>query len=200
MKPRALVAELMGTFALTLAVIVSINNPDFPVSTPVIAGLTLGCLVYTIGPVSGCHINPAVTIGLLSIGRVEISDAAAYILVQFGGAGLAMMVGNVFFPMPAEVMSGGDALTGFAEMFGAAVFVFGIAAVVIGRAPAVTSGLIIGSSLVVGISLAAHRGNGVLNPAVALAVGSFSHPYLWGPVTGAIVGATLCSGLAEPDD
>lgn len=53
MNLKALAAELFGTFGLSLAVLISINSPGFPVGTPVIAGLTLGLFVYTIGPISG---------------------------------------------------------------------------------------------------------------------------------------------------
>lgn len=48
MNIKALAAELFGTFGLSLAVLISINSPGFPVGTPVIAGLTLGLFVYTI--------------------------------------------------------------------------------------------------------------------------------------------------------
>jgi glycerol uptake facilitator-like aquaporin len=57
--------------------------------------------------------------------------------------------------------------------------------------PAAASGLVIGGSLFLGIHFAAHTSNGVLNPAVALGIGSFSLAYIWGPIAGAIVGALL---------
>lgn len=199
MSLRALLAELLGTFGLTLAVFIGINNPAFPVPVPVIAGLTLGLFVYTIGPISGCHINPAVTIGLLSIGKVRLPDAAGYIVVQFVGAGIALAVGNVFFPTPQEMTGVTAAMPGFAELFGTAIFLFGIASVVLGRVPSNMSGIVIGGSLLLGISLAAHRSAGVLNPAVAFGIGSFTHPYIWGPVVGAILGAMLSNLLSDPD-
>lgn len=58
---------------------------------------------------------------------------------------------------------------------------FTIAAVFMGRIPARLTGAIIGATLVVGIAWAGHGSNGVLNPAVALGIGSFSLPYVWGP-------------------
>ena len=58
------VAEYIGTFTLVLIVISSLAG-DFPVSTAVIASLTLMMFVYTIGSVSGCHIKPSVTLGIL---------------------------------------------------------------------------------------------------------------------------------------
>lgn len=199
MKARALIAELFGTFILTTAVLTSINNPGFPIPTPVIAGLALGLLVYTIGPISGCHINPAVTVGLFSIGQIEIRDAGAYLVAQFVGSVLAMMLGNFFFSSPAELIVNVAPLTGFAELFGTVVLGFAVASVVIGRVSANVSGIVIGSGLFLGISFAAHQSNGVLNPAVALGIGSLGHTYVWGPIGGAIVGALLANFFVDED-
>ena len=197
MKSRALIAELFGTFILTTAVLTSINNPGFPVPTPVIAGLTLGLLVYTIGPISGCHINPAVTVGLFSIGRIDIRDAGAYLVAQFVGAVLAMVLGNIFFSSPTELVINGAPLTGLAELFGTVLLGFAVASVVIGRVSANLSGLVIGSGLLLGISFTASQSNGVLNPAVALGIGSLGHTYVWGPLGGALVGAFIANFFAD---
>jgi len=191
-NPKALAAEFFGTFSLALGVLISVSNPAFPVPTPIIAGLTLGLFVYTIGPISGCHINPAVTLGLASIGKVEIPKAAAYIVAQFAGAGAAMFAGTFLFPEAAELMAGNSAGIGLSEALGAMVFLFGIAAVVLGLVPAVMSGIVIGGSLTLGVSWAAQATNGVLNPAVAFGIGSFSAAYVWGPILGAILGCWIC--------
>ncbi len=195
MKPEKLAAELFGTLVLSLAVLISINQPDFPVPTPVIAGLTLGLLVYTIGPVSGCHINPAVTVGLFSLGEIEAGEAALYVLAQFAGAAVALGVGALLFPVPAEVIAGGTVRIGLAEMMGATVFLFGIVSAVFAIVPSSMSGAVIGGSLLLGISIAAQASNGVLNPAVALGIGSFSHPYVWGPIVGGIAGSLIARGI-----
>lgn len=197
MKSRALIAELFGTFILTTAVLTSINNPGFPVPTPVIAGLTIGLLVYTIGPISGCHINPAITVGLFSIGRIDMRDAGAYLVAQFAGSGLAMMLGNIFFSSPTELVVNGAPLTGLAELFGTVLLGFAVASVVVGRVSANLSGLVIGSGLLLGISLAASQSNGVLNPAVALGIGSLGHTYVWGPLGGALIGAFIANFFAN---
>ena len=197
MKSRALIAELFGTFILTTAVLTSINNPGFPVPTPVIAGLTIGLLVYTIGPISGCHINPAITVGLFSIGRIDIRDAGAYIVAQFAGSVLAMMLGNIFFSSPTELVVNGAPLTGLAELFGTVLLGFAVASVVVGRVSANLSGLVIGSGLLLGISFAATQSNGVLNPAVALGIGSLGHTYVWGPLGGALIGAFIANFFAN---
>lgn len=199
MKPRALFAELLGTFALTFGVFISLNAQSFPVATPVIAALTVALFVYMIGPVSGCHINPAVTAGVFAIGRINIQEAIAYIVAQFAGGALAMAAAGVFVPGPIELETVGGGLTGFAELLGAALLAFAVATVVIGRVPGNLSGVVIGTALLLGISWAAIESNGVLNPAVALGIGSFSLPYIWGPLVGGVAGATLANYLCAPD-
>jgi glycerol uptake facilitator-like aquaporin len=193
---KALAAELIGTFGLSLAVLVSINSPGFPVGTPVIAGLTLGLFVYTIGPISGCHINPAVTLALAAIRKVDLKTAGSYIVAQLLGAGLAMGVGSLLFAAPESLVWANSASVGASEALGAMVFLFGIAAVVLGRVPESMSGLVIGGSLMLGVLWAAQTSNGVLNPAVAFSLGSMSLAYVWGPILGGTVGALLSSSLA----
>lgn len=201
MKPRAIAAELFGTFCLTLAVLVSINNPELPIPTPVIAGLTVGIFVYTIGPVSGAHLNPAVTVGLATIRKIDLPSAAAYMVAQIAGALLALGLGKAWFPSPEALVVENTAGVGVAEAVGALVLLFGVAAVVLGVVPSPAGGIVIGSALTIGIALAAHASNGVLNPAVALGIGSLSFAYVWGPVVGAILGALLLRvlvGKASP--
>src|SRR5262245_52072769 len=82
------IAEFLGTFALALAVVLSLAG-KFPLPTPVMAALTLGVCVYTFGAISGTQINPAITIGLLAAGKINIKDTVAYIVAQFAGAVLA---------------------------------------------------------------------------------------------------------------
>lgn len=196
MNFKALAAELFGTFGLSLAVLISINSPGFPVGTPVIAGLTLGLFVYTIGPISGCHINPAVTLALAVIRKVDLKTAGTYIVAQFLGAALAIGVGSLLFAAPEVLVWASSSSVGAAEALGTMIFLFGIAAVVLGRVPDSMSGLVIGGSLMLGVLWAAQASNGVLNPAVAFSLGSMSLAYLWGPVVGGAVGALLSSSLA----
>ena len=72
-----------------------------------------------------------------------------------------------------------------------------MASVVIGRVSANLSGLVIGSGLLLGISFTASQSNGVLNPAVALGIGSLGHTYVWGPLGGALVGAFIANFFAD---
>ena len=198
MRPRAVSAEVVGTFALALSVSISIHNPGFPIPAPAMAGLTLGVLVHLLGPVSGCLLNPAVTLAIWSIGRLEARDAISFIVAQLAGAGLALAFGSVLFTDPIPLPVDTSISTGVAEMLGAALLAFTIAAVFMDRIPVRLTGAVIGAALVVSISWAAHGSNGVLNPAVALGVGSLSHPYVWGPVVGALIGAHLSRYVCDP--
>ncbi|WP_419937288.1 aquaporin [Candidatus Palauibacter sp.] len=200
MRPRAFAAELVGTFALAFSTLISINHVGFPIPTPAMAALTLGVLVHLLGPVSGCLLNPAVTIAIWSVGKLAARDAGSFIVAQFAGAGLALSIGGLLFPDPVPLPVDASAGTGIAEMLGAALLAFTIAAVFMGRVPARLTGAVIGVALVVSISWAAHGSNGVLNPAVALGIGSFSLAYVWGPVVGALIGAHLSRYVCDPGD
>ena len=181
-------AEALGTCTLALVVGLSLAG-TFPVSTPVLAALTLGLFVYSIGHISGTHINPAVTLGIWSIGKINSTEAAKYLIAQFLGAGVALLMLQSVAPLATPLVIGAEATIGIAEMVGAFLFTFGIASVVYGRAASTMSGMVVGGSLLLGITVAALMGsNGVLNPAVALGIGSFGVMYILGPIIGAVLG------------
>jgi aquaporin Z len=86
------VAELIGTAVLVLmgcgSVVLGYGGA-FPLGMLPVAlafGLSLTAMVYVIGPISGCHINPAVTAAMYAAGRMEAREAAAYIVSQVVGA------------------------------------------------------------------------------------------------------------------
>lgn len=189
-------AELIGTFTLSLVVGLSISG-TFPIATPILAGLTLGLFVYSIGVISGCHINPAVTLGLLSIGKMKMNDAGRYIVAQLVGAFLASVV-LVQLAIPLPLIVAGGSLQMLVEVLGTMVFVFGIASVVYGKVSDVASGLVIGGSLLLGISIAAMMGSaGILNPAVALGLNAFHPTYIIGEIIGAVLGFNLYKNLVK---
>jgi glycerol uptake facilitator-like aquaporin len=188
-------AELLGTFALALAVDLSLAG-KFPVPTPVIAALTLGVCVYTLGAISGAHLNPAITLGLLTVGKISLKDAAGYLAAQFAGAGLAILGSSAVLGTRPEVKAV-DSLEVFrSEFAGAFWLAVGVASVVYGKTPGPAAGLTIGGSFLLGISIAAPGSNGVLNPALALAIGSFSLTYLLAPIGGAILAALVYRRIA----
>ncbi|HLC76146.1 MAG TPA: aquaporin [Candidatus Peribacterales bacterium] len=188
MKIHAYAAELLGTFLLALLVHLSLGS-SFPVPTPVVAGLTLGLIVYMFGSVSGAHVNPAVTVGLAVIHKISWNDAAAYIVMQLTGGLLAMMVGNTLMGTQLDVIAGNTLSIGIAEALGAAILVLGVSSVVLGKAPKEASGLTIGTALTLGALTASSVSNGVVNPAVAVGIGSVSLAYIVGPLVGGAIAA-----------
>lgn len=189
-------AELIGTFTLSLVVGLSLSA-QFPIITPVLAALTLGLFVYSIGVISGCHINPAVTLGLLSVGKIKMDEAGKYIVAQLVGGFLASVLLVQLGAMMAPIAVGGVTQI-LAELIGMAVFTFGIGAVVFGKVSDVVSGVVIGGSLLLGISIAAMVGSaGVLNPAVALAINAFHPTYIIGEILGSLIGFTLARSVQK---
>jgi aquaporin Z len=87
------IAEFIGTAALVLlgcgAVVVGGFGPAWPMGILPVAlafGLAVTAMAYGIGPISGCHINPAVTVAVWASGRMKSSDVPGYIIAQFLGA------------------------------------------------------------------------------------------------------------------
>ena len=192
------IAEFFGTFGLTLAVMLSLAAGK-PLATPFVAALTLGLFVYTIGPVSGAHLNPAVTIGLLSIKKISPREAIKYIVAQFLGALIVFIIIRFTSHIPSSPQEVNSAAAGAAELLGAFFFTFGIAAVVYEKVPASLSGVVVGGSLLLGIFMAAGVSSAVLNPAVALGINSLTPEYVLAPIIGAILGMWACTLIAKEE-
>jgi aquaporin Z len=192
---KAYSAEIIGTFLLSFAVIVS-SNREFPLPTPVIAASALGLLVYLFGSISGTHINPAITIGLFIARKIDLGNTFVYLFSQMLGALLAMFVAQLFLgnQLVAPAANTSFAIF-FAEAMGTMVLALGVGSVVFGKVHESASGIVIGTSLLLGILVAAAGSNGVLNPAVALGTGAVSSSYLFGPILGGIVGISLAKFL-----
>ncbi len=186
-----LLVELFGTFILSLVVLLSTSSATFFLPTPLLAGLVLLLFVYTIGGISGCHINPAVTIGLFSIKKITGSVALQYIFSQLLGAVLALiLVGLV--GVKIGLVTGGSMQSYFFEMLGMTIFTFGIASVVFDSQKNLVSGLIVGGSLLLGICISSLGGGaGVLNPAVAAALKTTQIGYYLAEIIGSIIGFQL---------
>ncbi len=89
-------AELVGTFVLTflgcgaaVALGCGAENTAAIVGTAIAFGLSVVAMAYTIGGISGCHINPAITLGVFLSGRMSAKDCGMYIVFQVIGAILA---------------------------------------------------------------------------------------------------------------
>lgn len=182
-----LLAEFLGTFTLCLVVALSVVS-EYPVATPVLAGLVLALFVYTIGSLSGCHINPAVTIGLWSIKKIQGHLALKYIAAQLLAAMLVLFIVD-FAGMGGEPVPFTPNIGYLFEFLGMAIFTFGIAAMVSGTGKEIISGAVVGGSLLLGISISVLGGGlGILNPAVAVSLSVFNIGYLLAEILGGILG------------
>lgn len=89
------IAEMLGTFVLVFigcGTVVFASRYVGSIGVALAFGLALTTAAYTFGPISGAHVNPAVTLGFLSSGRMKLNQAMGYIVFQFIGALLATAV------------------------------------------------------------------------------------------------------------
>ena len=212
------IAEFIGTFTLVLfgcgaAVIaggdIGLTGISFAF------GLALIGMAYGIGPVSGCHINPAVSLGAVAAGRMQMSEAIRYIVAQVAGAivaaGVLLMIasGKADYSVAENGLGQNGWGAGYLGEYNmAAAFVFEVVAtflfmvVILGAtgagAPAQFAGLAIGLALVV-IHLVGINVTGVsVNPArsigPALFAGGTAIGQLWLFIVAPIIGA-VAAGL-----
>ena len=211
-------AEMVGTFVLTLlgcGAAVSLNcgvDTASVVGTAMAFGLAVVAMAYTIGGVSGCHINPAITIGCLLSKRISAKDAAGYIVFQVIGAIIAAAV--LYAITSVTTTTCGGTLTGANSCAGAgsqmagfiveAVLTFIFVLVVLGTTDAKKgagqfAGLAIGLSLVLIHLVGIHYTGTSVNPArsigPAIFEGGQAMTDLWvfivAPIVGAIVAAIV---------
>ncbi|MES2729710.1 MAG: aquaporin Z [Pseudomonadota bacterium] len=117
---QRLMAEMLGTLFLVLvgcgvAIMAAGAGGVGMLGVALAFGLTLVAMAYTVGPISGCHLNPAVTVGLWVSGRFDAKDVVPYILAQCVGA--AVGAGALFMIASGapDFAVGGFASNGFAE-------------------------------------------------------------------------------------
>lgn len=187
MHMRKYVAELFATFMLSYLVSLSIAF-SLPLATPIIAALTLGLMVYVVGGVSGAHVNPAITVALLSLKKVSSRDAVFYVLAQMIGALAARFLLLIMHGQTLTVPMTNELHVAVAEGLGAFVLALGVCTAVSKKIDGILSGVVVGGSLLLGVLLAMPFSNGILNPAVAFALGSYGPMYILGPIVGAVAG------------
>ena len=200
-KVAPLVAEFLGTFSLACAVLVVAKQINLTFFPAVVAGGTLALMVLVIGFISGAHINPAVTIGLWTLRKVATTTAIMYIFAQMLGGAVAWRFSEYMLStdLPNIANTSFDIRVLIAEIVGTLIFTFGIASAVFQGYKGLRQAFTIGASLTLGIFIAALGSNGVLNPAVALGIQSWSFVYVLGPIIGSIIGMNLYAQLFAPN-
>lgn len=199
------VAEFIGTFALIFIGVGAINNDKLGVGMGLLGvafahGLTIACMVSATGAISGGHLNPAVTFGLLVGGKISVSDAVAYWVSQLaGGAAAGFLLMSIFGDKAKEVLANGtpDLGAGVMPMTGIIVEIvltFFLVFVVYGsavdaRAPKI-GGLAIGLTVALDIMFGGPITGASMNPArtfgSALPCGHWNNHYVYwiGPMIG----------------
>jgi glycerol uptake facilitator-like aquaporin len=189
-KVAVVVAEFLGGAILTLAVISMIALTSFPFFAATVVGLALGLLVLAVGRVSGAHANPAVTIGLWTLRKIETANALVYVSAQVLGGVIAFKIAEYLLNTSLKDLASGEfdwrVLT--AEVLGTFVFTFGVASAVFQKFEGLKQAATIGTSLFLGVLVASLASNGVLNPAVAIGINSLNWSYVLGPILGGVVG------------
>lgn len=186
----AFIAELIGTWMLASVVLATVGST---IPTAIAVGLCLTVLVGTIGSVSGAHVNPAVTLGLFTLGKVDLQKAASYIAAQVAGGLLALVTYAYMIDQSIDFTFGAatDGRVFVGELLGSAVFGFGIAAAVWQGFEKMQAAFTIGFSLFLGAVVASVAAPGFLNPSVALANGGMNWSFLLGPIIGMAIGMQL---------
>ena len=199
---RAIAAELIGTFALLFAGTgaVVINEVSGGAITHVGVALTFGLIVlamiYTVGDVSGAHLNPAVTLGFWLARKFPGKQVLPYVLAQIAGALTASVVLRVLFPMNrllgATQPSGTAWQTFVLELVLTAILMFVILNVSTGaKEKGITAGIAVGAVIGLEAMFAGPISGASMNPVRSLAPALVSGQlnalwiYVVAPVTGA---------------
>jgi aquaporin Z len=230
MSMRKLVAEFIGTFVLVFggcgAAVFSAAFPSVGIGllgVSIAFGLTVLSSAYAFGAVSGCHLNPAVTVGLCTAGRFAWRDAPGYVVAQLVGAVVASAALVVLLkgqPQGYDPSVGGLAANGFADhspghyamtsaLLAEVVLTFIFVTVILGatskKAVVGFAGIPIGLTLtlvhLVGIPITNVSVNPARSTGPALFVGGWALQQLWlfwaAPMAGAVLAGIVGKWLHE---
>ncbi len=231
MQTQKYFAEFFGTFWLVLggcgSAVLAAAFPEVGIGLLGVAlafGLTVLTMAYAIGHISGCHLNPAVSIGLWAGGRFEASDLAGYIIAQVLGG---IVAGGVLYLIasgaPGFDLAGGFASNGYGEhspggytltaaliteVVMTMMFLIIILGATDGRAPAGFAPLAIGLGLTLIHLISIPVTNTSVNPArstgVAVFVGDWAIGQLWlfwvAPIVGGVLGALVYRFIGSESD
>ncbi len=212
---KKLLGEFLGTFALVFAgtgaiVIDTVSSGAIGhAGIAITFGLIVLAMIYTLGDVSGAHLNPAVTLAFAAARRFSWSEVPGYVAAQLAGAFAASGVLRLLFPADAQLgatLPVGAAMQSFIlEVILTALLMFVILSVSTGaKEKGITAGIAIGAVIALEAMFAGPICGASMNPARSLAPavvsGNLQHlwVYLTAPVLGALIAIPLCCGIREP--
>lgn len=203
------IAEFIGTFVLVLfacgtAAVVgcSAENGTGYLLTALAFGLVIVAMAYSIGNISGCHINPAVSIAMLVSGKMNIKDFIGYIVAQFlgatAGAGVLMaLVGKESGLGANALYNDSIGLSILVEIILTFVFVIAILGVTSKVENSAVAGIVIGLSLtlvhILGISFTGTSVNPARSFGPALLVGGDALADVWVFIVAPLIGGVLAA-------
>ena len=203
------IAEFIGTFVLVLfacgtAAVVgcSAENGTGYLLTALAFGLVIVAMAYSIGNISGCHINPAVSIAMLASKKLSVKDFIGYVAAQFAGAiaGAAVLMALVGKDsgLGANALYQGDVWLSFlVEVILTFVFVIAILGVTSKTENGAVAGIVIGLTLtlvhILGISFTGTSVNPARSFGPALLVGGDALCNVWVFIAAPLVGGVLAA-------
>lgn len=201
------VAEFIGTCVLVLfacgtAAMVGCDTPAGYLATALSFGLVIVAMAYSIGNVSGCHINPAVSIAMLISGKLSVKDFIGYIIAQFAGAtagaALLMLFAGKESGLGTNALYDDNILLSLLiEVILTFVFVLAILGVTSKIENSSVAGIVIGLSLtlvhLLGIAFTGTSVNPARSFGPAIFVGGDALANLWVFIVAPLVGGALAA-------
>eukprot|EP00913_Durusdinium_trenchii_P025034 g23499.t1 len=202
MRPAAAAAELLGTGVVAFTVGCNVSAPNAPIEWQIASiACSLLAMMSAFGSISGGHLNPAVSLSMLCLGKIQLADAAAYLILQVAGAILGMLFASSIFQVSPPPVSS-------ASLHGADLVVEGIFVLMLNFVILCVTGrrnhpesepnqfysVAASAALAAGLGSTQLKG-GVLNPALTIALrlagfGGFE-------AEGRLVAALLAAGLVQ---
>ena len=201
------VAEFIGTFVLVLfacgtAVVVGCGTPAGYLATAIAFGLVIVAMAYSIGNISGCHINPAVSFAMLILKKIDVKDFCGYVVAQFvgaiAGAGVLGYLTGGFDSLGQNGLYDGDvAKSLILQIILTIIFVIAIIGVTSKAEFSSVAGLVIGLSLTMVHIFGIHFSGTSVNPArsfgPALFVGGDALADVWVFIVAPLIGGALAA-------
>jgi aquaporin Z len=202
-------AEFFGTFALVFAgtgAIVANTASGGAITHAGIAlafGLVVLAMIYTVGDISGAHLNSAVTVGFFAAGRLSLREVPPYIISQLFGATSASLLLRFLFPQDGTLgitLPAGSVIQSFVlEVALSFILMWVILSVSTGaNEKGITAGIAVGSVIAFGALFGGPISGASMNPARSFgpAVVSLHFEHLWiyltAPVLGALLAVPVC--------
>ncbi|GAC1386936.1 MAG: hypothetical protein NVS1B7_6620 [Candidatus Saccharimonadales bacterium] len=199
-KVATILAEFLGTTVLATVTLAMIERTSFPFFLALTVAITYVVMWSLYGTTRAVILNPAMTVGLWTLRKLQTSYAVVYIAAQMLGGLVAWRLVEYFQKTALTNIAGKnfDWRVLIAEAIGAFIFGMGIAAAMYNHNDNLKKSITIGGALFLGVTVASFAGNALLNPAVALGVRSLNWAYGVGPIVGAVIGMNLYGWLFAP--